>query len=72
MGMYLPCTSAGDFKDLTHNWCKGQSLLSLQERREANPGENPGGNSLSQGDRDPSGSMAQREDAEEGARNTKA
>lgn len=31
----------------------------------ANPGENPGGNSLSQGDRDPFGSMAWKEDAKE-------
>lgn len=75
MGVHLLCISVGDFKDLTHNWFKWlswQSLLSLQEGRKANPGENPGENSLSQGDTDPFGSMTRREDTEEGARNTKA
>lgn len=71
------CISVGDFKDLPPNWWQSQwlswlSLLPLKGRRKVNPGENPGGNPLGQGDTDPFGSMTREEDAEEGARNTKA
>lgn len=59
---------------MPHNWCQWLSwlsLLPLKGRKKANPGENPGGNPLGQGDTDPFGSMTWEQDAE-GARNTKA